>query len=62
MLGVSRKSLIGKIDGSDVTERLGGTIALNTVSILNGVNILRVHDVKDSVRAARIVDEYKNLR
>lgn len=61
MLGISRKSLIGKIDGSDINERLSGTIALNTISILNGVNILRVHDVKEAVRAARIVDEYKNL-
>jgi dihydropteroate synthase len=61
MLGISRKSLIGKIDGSDIKERLSGTIALNTISILNGVNILRVHDVKEALRAARIVDEYKNL-
>lgn len=61
MLGISRKSLIGKIDGSNINERLSGTIALNTISILNGVNILRVHDVKEALRAARIVDEYKNL-
>jgi dihydropteroate synthase len=61
MIGVSRKSFIGKITGAEAEGRLSGTIALNTISILNGVNILRVHDVQDTVRMARIVDAYKKL-
>ena len=62
MIGVSNKSVIGKLTGANVEERLGGTIALNTIAILNGVNILRVHNVKEAVRAAKIIDEYKKVR
>jgi dihydropteroate synthase len=62
MIGVSRKSLIDKIAKADVDNRLSGTIALNAVSILNGVNILRVHDVKEAVQAARIIDAYRKIR
>jgi dihydropteroate synthase len=59
MVGLSRKSFIGKILGTETGDRLEGTIALDTISILNGANILRVHDVKEAVRAARITDQYK---
>jgi len=62
MIGVSNKSVIGKLTGANVEERLGGTIALNTIAILNGVNILRVHNVKEAVRAAKIIDEYKKTK
>ncbi len=62
MVGVSRKSMIGKITGAAVDQRISGTIALNTISILNGVNILRVHDVKEAVQMAKIIDEYKKLK
>jgi dihydropteroate synthase len=62
MIGVSNKSVIGKITGANVEERLGGTIALNTIAILNGVNILRVHDVKEAARAAKIIDEYRKVK
>lgn len=58
LIGVSRKSLIGKILNTDVGEHLEGSLALDTISILNGVNILRVHDVKESVRIAKITDSY----
>lgn len=61
MLGVSRKSMIGKLQKDDKDQRLEGTIALNTIASLNGVNVLRVHDVKECVRASRIVDAYKNI-
>jgi dihydropteroate synthase len=61
MIGVSRKSFIGKISDADVNERLSGTIAFGAISILNGVNILRVHDVKEAVLMAKIVDAYKTL-
>ncbi len=62
MIGVSRKSLIGKLlDTEDVYDRLEGTIALNTVGILNGAHIIRVHDVKEGVRTARILDAYNKV-
>ncbi len=45
-VGLSRKSLIGKLYGND-TDRLPGTITLNTVSVLKGADIIRVHDVRE---------------
>jgi dihydropteroate synthase len=51
MLGTSRKSFIGKIAGGKPAERLGGTIASNTIGLLNGARIFRVHDVKENKRA-----------
>jgi dihydropteroate synthase len=62
IIGVSRKSMIGKISGTEVHERLSGTIALNTISILNGVNIIRVHDVKEAIQATKLIDLYKTLK
>ena len=62
MVGVSRKSMIGKIAGGEVNDRLEGTVALNTIAIINGVQIIRVHDVKAGVRTAKIVDEYKLMK
>jgi dihydropteroate synthase len=61
MIGVSRKSFIGKLSDTEVGERLSGTVSLNTIAILNGVNILRVHDVKEAVSMAKIVDTYKHM-
>ena len=56
LLGVSRKSFIDKIYPSSVKDRLEGTIASNVVGIMNGANIIRVHDVPENVKAARITD------
>ncbi|HBY19053.1 MAG: Dihydropteroate synthase [Marinimicrobia bacterium 46_47] len=56
LIGVSRKSFIGKIDGSHVTNRLGGSLAAAVTSVLNGASIVRVHDVKETVQAMRMVD------
>jgi dihydropteroate synthase len=56
MIGTSRKSFIGKILDADVTERLEGSLAALVTTILNGANIVRVHDVKESLRAAAIAD------
>lgn len=56
-IGTSRKSFIGKILGSDNPKgRLAGTLATCAVAIMNGANILRVHDVKEAVAAARVTD------
>lgn len=60
-VGVSRKAFIGKILG-DVppSERLEGTAAAVAISIFNGANIVRVHDVKEMVKVVKIVDAIKN--
>lgn len=56
-IGTSRKSFIGRILGSDDPEdRLAGTIAACAAAIMNGADILRVHDVKEAAEAARITD------
>jgi dihydropteroate synthase len=59
LLGTSRKSFINKIYPTPMHERLDGTIAANTVGILNGANIIRVHDVAANKRAVRITDSLK---
>ncbi|GAB4418840.1 MAG: dihydropteroate synthase [Thermodesulfovibrionales bacterium] len=59
-IGVSRKSFIGRIlDNAPPLERLEGTAAAVAVSIMNGANIVRVHDVKEMVKVARVADAIK---
>jgi len=60
LLGVSRKSFIDKIYPSKINERLEATISANTIGIMNGAGILRVHDVLENKRAARIADRILN--
>jgi len=60
MIGVSRKSMIAKIlNNEEVNDRHEGTITLNTIAVLNGAHIIRVHDVKEGVRTARVIDTYR---
>jgi len=59
LVGPSRKSFIGNTLRLPVDQRLEGTIAASTACILNGANILRVHDVKQIKRAAIITDKIK---
>ena len=54
MVGVSRKSMIYKTLGSDPENALTGTIVLNTISLLNGASIIRVHDVKEAVESVKL--------
>ncbi len=56
MVGVSRKSFIGKILDLPVGERLEGSLAASVAAVLNGATIIRAHDVRESVRAARVAD------
>jgi len=56
LVGVSRKSFIGKILDSPPEDRLEGTIAAAVVSLVNGAAILRVHDVKAVSRAVRVAE------
>jgi dihydropteroate synthase len=56
VVGTSRKSFIGKIDGSAVGERLGGTIASSVIAAAEGAAVLRVHDVAEAAQAVRVAD------
>jgi dihydropteroate synthase len=56
LVGPSRKSFIGKILNLPPEDSLEGTIVASTAAILKGAHILRVHDVKEMVRAAKIAD------
>ena len=55
MVGVSRKSMVYRLLGNTPQEALNGTTVLNTVALLKGANILRVHDVRECVEAVTIV-------
>lgn len=54
LIGASRKSFIGKVLGADPDRRLSASLAMVSMSIANGAKILRAHDVKESVGAAKM--------
>ncbi len=54
LIGISRKSLIYKTLNISPEEALNGTTTLNTIALLNGADILRVHDVKEAVEAVKL--------
>jgi dihydropteroate synthase len=56
LLGTSRKSFIGKILGLVPKERVEGTVATTVMGIMQGADIVRVHDIKENLRAARVAD------
>ena len=56
LVGVSRKSMIYKLLGLTPDESLNGTSVLNTIVLMKGASILRVHDVKEAVECVRIVE------
>ena len=62
LVGVSRKSMIYKLLGSTPEEALNGTTALNTIALLKGANILRVHDVKAATETVKIVTKMKECQ
>lgn len=62
LVGVSRKSMIYKLLGTTPEEALNGTTALNTVALLKGANILRVHDVREAVETVRIIGKMKSCQ
>lgn len=59
LAGLSRKSTIYKTLGITAEEALNGTTVLNTIALLKGAHILRVHDVKEAVEAVKLVKAYK---
>ena len=56
LLGASRKSMIGKILDLPSNERVEGTVATTVIGIEKGADIVRVHDVKENCRAAKVAD------
>jgi len=63
LVGLSRKAFIGKILGDvPAGERLEGTAAAIAISIINGANIIRVHDVKEMVKVAKVANAVKRIK
>ena len=58
MIGVSRKSSIYKTLGVSAEEELNGTTVLNTLALVNGADILRVHDVKEAKETIKLYTAY----
>jgi dihydropteroate synthase len=56
VIGASRKSFIGRIDGSEVDDRLGGSIASSVLAAAEGADVLRVHDVAETAQAMRVAE------
>ena len=61
LVGVSRKSMIYKLFGCTPNESLNGTTVLNTIALMKGATILRVHDVKEAVECCKIVGKVNKL-
>ena len=60
LMGISRKATIYKTLEITAEEALNGTTVLNTVGLLNGANILRVHDVKEAVETVKLLEHLNN--
>jgi len=61
LAGLSRKSMLFKPLGITQKEALNATTTANTIALLNGANILRVHDIKEAVEAIKIIELLKNV-
>jgi dihydropteroate synthase len=59
LAGVSRKSMISKLLNIETKDTLNGTSVINTISLIYGVNIIRVHDVKEAKEAVKIFNTIK---
>lgn len=57
LIGASRKSMIGLITGAEVPKRLSGSLAIACVAAQRAVDIIRVHDVPETVQALKIIEE-----
>lgn len=60
LVGISRKRMIYSPIATSADHALNGTTVVNTIALLNGANILRVHDVKEAMQAIQLVKMYKN--
>lgn len=62
LIGISRKASIYKTLGTTAEGALNGTTAANTIALMNGAQLLRVHDVKEAVEAIKILEAYKKAK
>jgi dihydropteroate synthase len=62
MAGFSRKSMINRVIHTRPSDALNGTTVLNTIALMKGADILRVHDVKEAVQAIALVSSMKEER
>ncbi len=62
LVGVSRKRMIHQLLGITADESLNGTTAVNTIALLKGAAILRVHDVREAAEAVRIIERMRSIR
>lgn len=62
MLGVSRKSFIGKVVAADASQRLPGSLACACLALQSGVQIIRTHDVTETIQAVRVMEAVLNQR
>ncbi|MQN28318.1 dihydropteroate synthase [Segatella copri] len=62
LVGISRKSMIYKLLGGDATTSLNGTSVLDSIALMKGASILRVHDVKEAAEAVKIIEAMKEGR
>jgi len=60
LLGASRKSFLGMVLGADVEDRLGGTLAVHAWAVIHGADILRVHDVRETVEVIRVLSAIRS--
>lgn len=60
LAGISRKSMIGKLVDQPPEKRVAGTLALDTIAVLKGASILRVHDVAEHVQACKVLEKYQS--
>ena len=56
LVGISRKSMIYRLLGTTPQQALNGTTVLNTIALMKGASILRVHDVREAVECVKIVN------
>ena len=61
LIGPSRKSFIGDTLKLPANDRIEGTMATITAGLINGANIVRVHDIKETLRTVSIVERIKGL-
>lgn len=61
LAGVSRKGMINKVIGTSPVTALNGTTVLNTIALLNGASVLRVHDVTEAKQAIELTEFYKRV-
>jgi dihydropteroate synthase len=54
LVGLSRKSTLGELTGRDVDHRMAGSISAAVIAVMNGAQVVRAHDVSETVDALRV--------